>query len=59
MPLTRPADTLSPSDGERDGVRAICSRMNALWYELRKAKQLLVSISHTENYAAVTAVLEG
>src|ERR1017187_10667571 len=25
----------------------------------RKAKQLLVSISHTENYAAVTAVLEG
>ena len=25
----------------------------------RKAKRLLVSISHTENYAAVTAVLEG
>src|SRR5208282_4477113 len=25
----------------------------------RGAKQLLVSISHTENYAAVTAVLEG
>jgi holo-[acyl-carrier protein] synthase len=25
----------------------------------RKAKQLLISISHTENYAAVTAVLEG
>jgi holo-[acyl-carrier protein] synthase len=28
-------------------------------FESRKAKQLLVSISHTENYAAVTAVLEG
>jgi holo-[acyl-carrier protein] synthase len=28
-------------------------------FEARKAKQLLVSISHTENYAAVTAVLEG
>jgi len=25
----------------------------------RKAKRLLVSLSHTENYAAVTAVLEG
>jgi len=25
----------------------------------RKAKQLLVSLSHTQNYAAVTAVLEG
>jgi holo-[acyl-carrier protein] synthase len=28
-------------------------------FELRKAKRLLVSLSHTENYAAVTAVLEG
>jgi holo-[acyl-carrier protein] synthase len=28
-------------------------------FESRQAKQLLVSISHTENYAAVTAVLEG
>ena len=28
-------------------------------FESRKAKQLLVSISHTENYAAVTAVLDG
>ncbi len=28
-------------------------------FELRKARQLLVSISHTENYAAVTAVVEG
>jgi phosphopantetheinyl transferase (holo-ACP synthase) len=28
-------------------------------FESRKARQLLVSISHTENYAAVTAVLEG
>lgn len=25
----------------------------------RQARQLLISISHTENYAAVTAVLEG
>jgi holo-[acyl-carrier protein] synthase len=28
-------------------------------FAARKARQLLVSISHTENYAAVTAVLEG
>ena len=28
-------------------------------FAARKAKQLLVSISHTDNYAAVTAVLEG
>ena len=28
-------------------------------FESRKAKRLLVSLSHTENYAAVTAVLEG
>jgi holo-[acyl-carrier protein] synthase len=28
-------------------------------FESRKAKRLLVSISHTEQYAAVTAVLEG
>jgi holo-[acyl-carrier protein] synthase len=28
-------------------------------FESRKAKQLLVSLSHTEHYAAVTAVLEG
>jgi holo-[acyl-carrier protein] synthase len=28
-------------------------------FESRRAKQLLVSISHTEHYAAVTAVLEG
>ena len=28
-------------------------------FESRQAKQLLVSLSHTENYAAVTAVLEG
>ena len=28
-------------------------------FKSRKAKQLLVSISHTANYAAVTAVLEG
>ena len=28
-------------------------------FESRRAKQLLVSISHTDNYAAVTAVLEG
>ena len=28
-------------------------------FESRGAKQLLVSISHTEHYAAVTAVLEG
>jgi len=28
-------------------------------FAARKAKRLLVSISHTENYAAVTAVLEG
>ena len=28
-------------------------------FESRKARQLLVSISHTEHYAAVTAVLEG
>ena len=28
-------------------------------FESRKAKQLLVSISHTDNYAAVVAVLEG
>ena len=27
-------------------------------FESRQAKQLLVSLSHTENYAAVTAVLE-
>ena len=25
----------------------------------RRAKQLLVSLSHTENYAAATAILEG
>ena len=25
QPLTRPADTLSPSDGERDGVRGSSS----------------------------------
>ena len=29
-PLTRPADTLSPSDGERDGVRGIRRNLNAL-----------------------------
>ena len=28
-------------------------------FEARGAKQLLVSISHTDHYAAVTAVLEG
>ena len=28
-------------------------------FAARGAKQLLVSLSHTENYAAVTAVLEG
>lgn len=28
-------------------------------FESRRAKNLLVSISHTENYAAVVAVLEG
>ncbi|HEX7617535.1 MAG TPA: hypothetical protein VF480_02325 [Verrucomicrobiae bacterium] len=28
-------------------------------FKSRKGKQLLVSLSHTENYAAVTAVLEG
>jgi holo-[acyl-carrier protein] synthase len=28
-------------------------------FESRRARQLLVSISHTEHYAAVTAVLEG
>src|SRR5471030_613354 len=28
-------------------------------FEARGARQLLVSISHTENYAAVVAVLEG
>ncbi|MGA2030072.1 MAG: holo-ACP synthase [Verrucomicrobiota bacterium] len=28
-------------------------------FETRKAKQLLVSLSHTENYAAATAILEG
>ena len=28
-------------------------------FESRRAKRLLVSLSHTENYAAVTAVLEG
>ncbi len=28
-------------------------------FAARQAKQLLVSISHTDNYAAVTAVLEG
>ena len=28
-------------------------------FKSRKAKQLLVSLSHTQNYAAVTAVLEG
>jgi len=28
-------------------------------FELRQARQLLVSISHTEHYAAVTAILEG
>ena len=28
-------------------------------FKSRQAKQLLISISHTENYAAVVAVLEG
>jgi len=28
-------------------------------FKARKAKQLLVSLSHTQNYAAVTAILEG
>jgi len=28
-------------------------------FKTRKAKRLLVSLSHTQNYAAVTAVLEG
>jgi holo-[acyl-carrier protein] synthase len=28
-------------------------------FEARGAKQLLVSLSHTENYAAATAILEG
>ena len=28
-------------------------------FESRGAKQLLVSLSHTENYAAATAILEG
>jgi holo-[acyl-carrier protein] synthase len=28
-------------------------------FKSRKAKRLLVSLSHTQNYAAVTAVLEG
>ena len=30
-----------------------------LLFETRNAKQLLVSLSHTENYAAATAILEG
>jgi alpha-glucosidase len=29
QPLTRPADTLSPSDGERDGVRGVRLNLNA------------------------------
>ena len=29
-PLTRPADTLSPSDGERDGVRGRPAKSSAL-----------------------------
>ena len=28
-------------------------------FKLRKAKRLLISLSHTQNYAAATAVLEG
>jgi holo-[acyl-carrier protein] synthase len=28
-------------------------------FKARKAKRLLVSLSHTQNYAAVTAILEG
>jgi phosphopantetheinyl transferase (holo-ACP synthase) len=28
-------------------------------FEARSAKQLLISLSHTENYAAATAILEG
>jgi phosphopantetheinyl transferase (holo-ACP synthase) len=28
-------------------------------FELRGARRLLVSLSHTEHYAAATAVLEG
>jgi holo-[acyl-carrier protein] synthase len=28
-------------------------------FEVRGAKQLLISLSHTENYAAATAILEG
>ena len=30
-----------------------------LLFETRSARQLLVSLSHTENYAAATAILEG
>ncbi len=31
MPLTRPTDTLSPSDGERDGVRGIRLSLKVIW----------------------------
>jgi hypothetical protein len=33
-PLTRPSDTLSPSDGEREGERGFRLTLNALWNKM-------------------------
>jgi hypothetical protein len=37
MPLTRPSDTLSPSDGERDGVRG-CDSIFMFWWRTKFMK---------------------
>jgi hypothetical protein len=42
LPLTRPSATLSPSDGERAGVRGLCWIHPILfgkWYKSRQQKQ--------------------
>jgi hypothetical protein len=37
-PLTRPSDTFSPSDGERDGVRGFRPTLKALWNKMKNLK---------------------
>src|SRR6266550_6177393 len=57
FPLTRPSDTLSPSDGERDGVRGLLTELNPRPMTRAKAYLRMAWLTNPFAYIAINTLI--